>query len=325
MSLPGVDNADEHRHPPGDDPLWNESWYFDFVDVDPPGGNGGDGAGLGGYVRIGLYPNLGRVWFWACVVRPGEPLVTVVDHTVPLPGRPTSLELRTTGLWADHTCEEPLERWSLGLEAFALQVDDPADMLAPEPRGDHVAFGWDLEWESDGSPFRYQITDRYELPCRVHGEVQIGQDTYQVDTVGQRDHSWGVRDWWQFGWVWSAFAADDGERLFGNAVPITDDFVFRTGYRQGGPAGPGSPARELEDFAPQFRFRDDGLVDEVAWVSDGLRARVEPLAWSPVLLVDDDGRRSLLPRAMCRATLDDGRTAVGWMEFNQPDGQSPWA
>ena len=54
-----VDPSDEGHHPPGDDPLWNESWYFDFVTAD---------GSLGGYVRLGRYPNLGVVWYWACLV-----------------------------------------------------------------------------------------------------------------------------------------------------------------------------------------------------------------------------------------------------------------
>ena len=71
--------ADERRHPPGDEPWWNESWYFDFATAD---------ASLGGYVRIGLYPNQGsaRAWYWACVVGEGRPLVIVVDHDVAPPG-----------------------------------------------------------------------------------------------------------------------------------------------------------------------------------------------------------------------------------------------
>ena len=87
--------ADEGRHPPEGQPFWNESWYFDFFD---------EAGTFGGYVRLGLYPGLGAAWYWACVVGPGRPLVTVIDHDVPHPaGR--SLEIRTEGLWADHTVE----------------------------------------------------------------------------------------------------------------------------------------------------------------------------------------------------------------------------
>ena len=39
------------RPPPGEERLWGESWYFDFANRE---------GTLGGYVRLGLYPNLGR-------------------------------------------------------------------------------------------------------------------------------------------------------------------------------------------------------------------------------------------------------------------------
>ena len=43
--------ADERAHAPGEERLWGESWYFDFTNRE---------GTLGGYVRLGLYPNLGR-------------------------------------------------------------------------------------------------------------------------------------------------------------------------------------------------------------------------------------------------------------------------
>ena len=85
----GLSAADERHHPPGDEPWWNESWYFDFATLD---------GRLGGYVRLGLYPNRGVAWYWACLVGPDRPLVTVIDHDVALP-RAGSCELRSEGLW----------------------------------------------------------------------------------------------------------------------------------------------------------------------------------------------------------------------------------
>ena len=70
---------------PGDERLWGESWYFDFIDRD---------GTLGGYVRLGLYPNLGVAWYWACLVGEGRPLVTVIDHEVPLPKAPVARDPR---------------------------------------------------------------------------------------------------------------------------------------------------------------------------------------------------------------------------------------
>jgi hypothetical protein len=57
-----------------------------------------------------------------------------------------------------------------------------------------------------------------------------------------------------------------------------------------------------------------------------LELAVEPLHFSPVLLVDDgpDGTRyDRFPRALCRFETADGRSGVGWTEWNQPQEDPP--
>lgn len=307
MTLPTARPADEHRHESGAEPLWGESWYFDFASRD---------GSLGGYVRLGLYPNLGVAWYWACLVGEDRPTIAVFDHTVGLPSGPRSLQVRGEGLWADHNCEEPLDRWSLGLESFAVAVDDPTELFADEPRGDRVPFGFELEWETDGTPFRYEVTTRYEIPCRVHGEILLADGAIELDGVGQRDHSWGLRDWWSFSWVWSAFHVADGQHLFGNSVLLGEQLLFSLGYEQGG--ADGSEPRISGSFEPRFTPTGTGLVRDMAWRLDGHEATIEVVAWAPLLLRSPEGKEAYFPRALCRGALADGRTAVGWMEFNQP-------
>ena len=162
--------ADELAHPPGEERLWGESWYFDFTDRE---------GTLGGYVRLGLYPNLGVAWYWACLVGEGRPLVTVIDHEVALPKAP-SLEIRADGLWADHVVETPFDHMTLGCEAFAVAVDDPAEVYG-DLRGDRVPFGFDLEWETDrGGLYPWIGTTRYEVSCNVHGEILVGDETIEL-------------------------------------------------------------------------------------------------------------------------------------------------
>ncbi|HKY13881.1 MAG TPA: hypothetical protein VJM33_03080, partial [Microthrixaceae bacterium] len=194
--MPEIDPIDERRHTPEPSELWNESYYLDWFD---------EAGTIGGYVRVGLVPGLGGVWYWACLVEEGGRLVTVIDHEVPLPREAQSLELRHHGLWAEHVVMEPLERMACSLEAFAVQLDDAADVYH-DARGDRVAFGFELEWETDRAGYLWPpITPRYEIPCRVHGEILVGDRRIEVDGWGQRDHSWGqARDWWALGWNWTA-------------------------------------------------------------------------------------------------------------------------
>ncbi len=230
-----ADPDDERRHPAGPEEYWNESWYFDFTDA----------AGtLGGYVRLGLYPNLGVAWYWACVVGEGRPLVSVIDHEVPLPSA-GSMEVRSEGLWADHTVETPLDHMTLGCEAFATGVDVPADTYGSDLRGDRVPLGFDLEWETDGGTYSYPGVTRYEVPCRVHGEILVGDEQIDFDGWGQRDHSWGVRDWWTVGWCWTAGRLDDGTRFHATHVTLGDDPLYATGYVQP-PTGSLEPVGAVE-------------------------------------------------------------------------------
>lgn len=308
--------ADERHHQPTDDQLWSESYYFDFF---APGGD------VGGYVRIGKYPNLGVIWYWACVVGPERRLVTVIDDTVAIPADPATLEIRHDGLWADHNVETPFDHLSLGLEAFGLALDDPADVYRGA-YGEKTPIAFDLEWERDGEVFRYpDLLARYEIPCRVHGEILLGSETIELDGFGQRDHSWGPRDWWTQGWCWTAFRMEDGARF--HAVTSKPSNGFAIGYDQ--EPGRAEGAR-LGD--PGFGFVHAFDADEVLGAEgipiaatltiDRRTIEVEPLAWSPILCVHPDGREDRFPRGMARFTErggdQDGRTGLGWIEFNQP-------
>lgn len=82
---------------------------------------------------------------------------------------PVDGTIRHHGLWLSLVCETPGEHWSVGLEAFALAVDDPDD-----ERGDLVPLGFDLEWEAPG---------------RVHGELLIGHDVLELDEPAELEVS----------------------------------------------------------------------------------------------------------------------------------------
>lgn len=303
-----VPATDEGRHAPGPEPLWNESWYFDFATAD---------GSLGGYVRLGLYPNLGVAWYWGCLVGEGRPLVTVIDHEVPLPK--TGLEVRSEGLWATHNQETALDHWSLGLEAFAVGVDDPTEVYG-DLRGDRVPLGLDLEWETVGGAYPYPGIDRYEVPCRVTGEVLVDQERIPLDGPGQRDHSWGLRDWWSVGWSWCSSALDDGTRTHATHVTLGDDPVYDTGYVQAPDGRPQATnvRRRTQDLGREGLPDRGELVLADPSGGDDIALDISPVAFAPVLLVGPDGRRSRFPRALCRYATGDGRSGVGWTEWNQP-------
>ena len=299
--MPGP--LDEGRHQPDHDPLWNESWYLDF---------GTDDASLGGYVRLGLYPNQGVAWYWACLVGEGRPLLLVREHEAPVP-RGTSLEVRSSGLWTALHCEEPLAHWSVGLEAFAVGMDDPLEAYRGE-RGDLVALGLDLEWETIGEAYDYPGVTRYEVSCQVSGEVLVGDERIQIDCAGQRDHSWGHRDWWTYPWCWTAGRLDDGT-AFHASRPEIAGVCYEPGYVL--PPG-GGPEPVTTFTLGEQRLGDEGLPLGVDMRLGPLELAVTPLHHGPVALPAPDGRLGRLSRSLCRFTEAGGRTGTGWLELNQP-------
>lgn len=141
--------------------------------------------------------------YWAGLVGDGRPYLLVVDDDVALP-RVRGLEVRAEGLWADHVCETPFEHWSVGLEAFAVGLDDPL-VAWGDQRGDRVGLGFDLGWEDEGGAGDGPCA--YHQWGAVHGEVLVGGGAVEhvaVDAVGLRRHRWGAPDLRGTAWTWQA-------------------------------------------------------------------------------------------------------------------------
>jgi hypothetical protein len=278
-----VTGADEGRHGRGAEPLWGESWYFDFATSD---------ASLGGFVRLGLYPNQGVVWYWAALVGNGRRLLLVHDHDMEAP-RGAALEVRGQGLWSMVTCETPLDHWSIGLEAFAVALDDPAEAYRGE-RGDLVGLGFDLEWEALAPPFGQP--GGYGQACRVTGEILVADEQLALDATGHRSHRWGVHDWWA------------GSRS--SASGIFDDGT--TFAACSGDEGVEIDATTDQDGLPRGLTitRGDSSIDATA------------VASAPLLLEAPDGRPARLARALCRYRSEASGSGTGWCDLLSPGNVS---
>lgn len=301
------DPRDEARHDPGPEALWNESWYFDAIS---------DGGELGLYVRIGRVPNEGVCLYSACVCGPGRPSIMLVDAAAPLPSAADDAQaIHIEGLHAEHHCVEPLELFRVRLEGAAQAHADASAPLRGES-GDAIAIALDLEWESDGIPYAWRQSTRYEIPCRVTGALRIGEESISFSGPGQRDHSWGARDWWAVDWMWSALHLDDGTHTHAVGVPQMPG--YGVGYVQRG-----GELTEIESVTASEEVSANGLIARARIVSgpDELAVDVEPVAYGALRLEAPDGRLSFFPRAMCRVTSDDGRRGSGWVEWNRVQGR----
>ncbi len=294
---------DEGRHEPGSEALWNESWYFDAVS---------DNGDLGVYTRIGRVPNQDNCLYTACICGPARPSIMLVDSSAPLPPMDDEAQvIDIAGLHAEHHCEEPLRRWRVTLAGTAQAHADPSAPLRGEP-GEPVDVAFDLIWETDGVPYSWRQSTRYEIPCRVSGTVRVGEEEVAFSGPGQRDHSWGARDWWAVDWMWSALHLDDGSRTHAVGVPQMPGYGVGYVQREG-------HLDEIETVTATEVIAENGLIESARiQVGPGdLDFDVEPLAFGAILLVAPDGRVSYFPRAMCRVRGADGRTGTGWVEWNR--------
>jgi len=145
----------------------------------------------GGTVRLAV-PDQGLAAFECGLLIGGRP-VLLADHSLALP-RGGGMELRGSGLWAEVIVEDPGEHLSVGLEAFAVAVDDPDDAWRGGPdhlyRGTRLPVGLDLGAERCGEPVGADERGGVSsIPCRVVGEVLVADRAYDVD-------GWG---WWMIG------------------------------------------------------------------------------------------------------------------------------
>ncbi|MEM6108614.1 phosphotransferase [Mycobacterium sp. 050272] len=295
---------DELAHVPTDEPLWSESWYADFVDA---------AQGFGGWFRIGLVANQRAAWVQVLVCGPDLPTVAVLDYEVPLPEDPWVL--RTDAFEISHAASAPLQTYRVDVRAKGQSYADPSAILRGEP-GTPADVTMNLVWTTDGAPYKYRVTTRYEIPCTVTGTVSVNGTTYRMDSVaGQRDHSWGVRDWWSMDWMWSALHLGDGTHLHGLDINIPNVPPVGIGYIQDADRN----VTELHTVTNPRAFGDNGLPLKMTLSLDpgGLRGDVDIHGHAPVLLTGPDGQVSEFARAWVSIDTADGRSGVGWMEWNR--------
>jgi hypothetical protein len=262
--------AEVHR--PGTDRLWGESWYFDFASVD---------GSAGGFVRVGDYPNLGRRWCWAYVVVGPRAVGCALDR--PLTG----------------DRDAP---WQTTDPSLRLSIESAPDCWHIAADGD--GFGMDLTWRRQAPAYVYTGGSRLEQPGWAAGIVSIDGTSLPLDGPGQRDHSWGVRDWWRFGWTWCAGWLSDGTRFQATLLDARGR-IAPDGYLM-------APGRPLE------------AVHNVVVHEDTVRMNDTLLEFADVAHITIDlpssaGRPGRLRRAMTRVRTGAIQRGIGWRERNIPE------
>ena len=182
---------DENMHPAGLGAHWQESWYFNWADPS---------QGFFGAARLGFRLAQNQIDGLVFAIHQGRPFFAYpalnVKPVRPWPGYSPADGLGVRRLM--FTMIEPLKLWRLQLSGRD---------------------NFDLFWEAFTQPYAYGgggITEiagnHFEQSGLVRGAAHLRGKDFTFSGMGQRDKSWGVRDWAGIaGWTW--ISAQFGEDL----------------------------------------------------------------------------------------------------------------
>ena len=210
--------ADEELHAPAAAAHWQESYYFNWVDV------GGDALG---FARLGYRFAERQADAVVITMRGGrrELVYGAVDQ--PIVGDPLALRC-ADGLTVGRLtfrCDEPLRQWRITLSG-RNEIDLTWTALAPA-----------FDFGHNGTEVIAQR--HFEHPGAVAGRSVIRGRHQQISGFGTRDKSWGPRDWGNIaGWDWisAQFGADLAftvTQTTADSQPVQSGFVSRNGRSRG--------------------------------------------------------------------------------------------
>lgn len=169
---------------PGHSDTWQESLYFGFRDAEKD---------IWGITRIGLEPNLKTANSFFIVTKGGEVVHRTVKTHLPIPEADWD-DISLAGV--TYKIIEPLKKFRLMLDVEEAKVDVVWD-----------GFTEVFDYRDNKTPVPNKLAgSHYEQTGEVTGSVIIRGERFDIRGYGQRDHSWGRRDfdgienwWWMTG------------------------------------------------------------------------------------------------------------------------------
>ena len=312
-----------------DDSEWNESYYLAFFNKE---------HNIGGVSRIGFKPNKKEgMTFFFLFLPDGTAAIYHQEEQID-----DYLKLPPVGGMV-HDCQ-PDGNWKYEFQGKMVFLNNPEDLpkiseqsklsllfkvirkklykkqvkmsLSFTPINDVYEYSEFMTPES--LELGKKAGDKHwEQIAIVSGEIQVGNKNYIIkNTIGQRDHTYGIRDWtgvgnWLYYVIWfnenlainpAAIIADDG-RL------STGGFLFKDGKNI-----PLKTVRIVDQ-----RFREDGLpisseleIVDYSGEKHILKARVGPII--PVPFEDKDGSKAILVQSFGSFELDGISGGYGTFE-----------
>ena len=310
-----LEPQDEYMHELGPEENFNESMYFNVFDPT---------ARIGGFFRLGNRANEGYAEMTTCLYLPDGRVGFMFSR----PKIHDNNAFDAAGMKFEVI--RPFEELQVSYEGKVVLLDDPLAMADPKKAftenpyadanvqltytGVSTMFGGepDTQHERPGEEF---AKGHYEQLIAGCGEITVGDDTWEVDGFGLRDHSWGPRYWqapfyyrWltanfgpTFGFMGSRVARRDGPGTRGGfvwdgtAMHLCDSFEISTNWT-GGDAYHDSIEAVLRSGQREWRVK--GRVMTLI----PLRNRREEMV-------------TRISEGMTEWTLEDGRIGYGLSEY----------
>jgi hypothetical protein len=196
---------DDYMHPLESATNFNESMYFNVFDR---------ASNLGGWFRIANRPNEGKGEMSCCVYLPDGRIGFMFAR----PERRDNDAFDGGGMKV--TVVEPHKRLQVRYAGKLCVMANPQDMADParafktnpivdaeidlDFTGVSPMFGGEPV-HADGRPIEQKAEESFarghtEQHTRGRGSIRIGDETFPIDGLGLRDHSWGPRYWQAIYW-----------------------------------------------------------------------------------------------------------------------------
>src|SRR5579884_3752182 len=208
-----LEPIDEYMHELGPEPNFNESMYFNVFDPS---------SQMGGFLRLGNRANEGQAEMTVCLYLPDGRVAFMFLR----PKISDNNSFDAGGV--RFNVVRPFEELEASYEGKVLLLDDPLCMKDPRaaftnnPTADarvsltftglSPMFGGepDEAHESTGEEF---ARGHYEQLVGGIGRIEVGDQSWDIDGFGLRDHSWGPRYWqapWYYRWLTGNFGPSFG-------------------------------------------------------------------------------------------------------------------
>ncbi|TFG08812.1 MAG: hypothetical protein EU539_01290 [Promethearchaeota archaeon] len=304
-----------------DDLEWNESYYLAFYNKDHD---------MGGVSRIGFKPNKPEGMTFLFLFLPDN---SAAGYFKINKAKKYSEKLKVGGMIHEYQSNGI---WNYKFKGTMIFVNNSLDL--PKVREETALISktervtMDLRFQPINEVYEYsqymtkesldlgrKAGDKHwEQIAEINGQIQIGNDIYQIkNTIGQRDHTYGIRDWtgvgnWFYYVIWfnknlainpAAIIGDDG-RL------STGGFLFKDGRN--------IPLKTLRIVDQKFQTDNIFPVSSELEIIDYdgemhvLKAQVGPII--PIPFEDKEGNKAILVQSFGDFELDGLSGGYGTFE-----------